>query len=176
MERLDLGTYEVISGKLVVSDPCYAEDLWCCNALENVRNGVWNAHAIYDVDRSYPLVAALSIEHECAESVVADMEEASFAVGVDSGQAGFFDAAHYRNDRVIDPNCTPTEHADLWYDHCCGITLARQQAGTLPFSVVSASGIGDGVYDCYLQRDAAGYVIRAELLFIDSEADDDSDA
>lgn len=53
MERIDLGTFEVISGKLVVSDPCYAEDLWCCNALENVRNGVWNAHAIYDDDRSY---------------------------------------------------------------------------------------------------------------------------
>lgn len=165
-DKLDLGAFEVVSGKLIVSDPCYAEDIWCCNALEAVRNGTWNASVVYDGDLNYPRVAALIVEHESAEGVSKSTEEAAFSVGVDSGQAGFFDAAHYRNERVIDPQCTPAEHADLWYDHCCQITLARQQAGVLPFGAVSSSGYGDGCYDCSIQRDALGDLIRAEIQFI----------
>ena len=171
-DRFDLGTFEVVSGRLIVTDPCYSEDLWCCNALETVRNGTWNAHVVYDGDSSYPHVICLIVEHESAESLPAIMEDAPFSVGVDSGQAGFFDAGHYRDDRIIDPNRTPTEHADLWYDHCCQITLARQQAGVLPYGAVSSSGYGDGCYDCFYQRDAFGYIVRAEILFIDAEAED----
>lgn len=174
-EKLDLGTFEVVSGRLIVTDPCYAENVWCCNALETVRNGTWNAAAVYDGASSYPHVTCLIVEHECAESLPVIMEDAPFSVGVDSGQAGFFDAAHYRGDRAIDPDRTPTEHADLWYDHCCQITLSRQQAGVLPYGAVSCSGYGDGCYDCYYQRDAFGYIVRAEILFIDAEADDMED-
>lgn len=178
-DKLDLGAFEVLSGKLIVSDPCYAEELWCCEALETVHNGTWNACVVYDGDPNYPRVASLIVEHAASSWRPVIMEEAAFSVGVDSGQAGFFDAAHYRNERVIDPQCTPTEHADLWYDHCCQITLARQQAGVLPYGVVSSSGLGDGCYDCYIQRDAFGYLIRAEILFIDTDAcemEDDDDA
>ena len=174
-DRFDLGTFEVVSGRLIVTDPCYSEDLWCCNALETVRNGTWNAYVVYNGADSYPHVVRLIAEHESAEALPVIMEDASFGVGVDSGQAGFFDAAHYRDVRVIDPDCIPTEHADLWYDHCCQITLSRQQAGVLPYGVVSSSGYGDGCYDCYFQRDAFGYVVRAEILFIDIEADNPED-
>lgn len=93
-DQLDLGTFEVVSGRLIVTDPCYSEDLWCCHALETVRNGTWNAHVAYDGDSSYPHVICLIVEHESAESLPAIMEDASFSVGVDSGQAGFFDAGH----------------------------------------------------------------------------------
>lgn len=172
---LDLGTFEVVSGRLIVTDPCYAENIWCCNALETVRNGTWNARVVYDSDSIYPHVTRLIAEHESADSLPELMEDAPFNVGVDSGQAGFFDAAHYRDDRAIAPNCAPTEHADLWYEHCCQITLARQQAGILPYGAVSSSGYGDGCYDCYFQRDAFGYIIRAEILFIDAKAEDSED-
>ena len=49
----------------------------------------------------------------------------------------------------------------------------------LPYGVVSSSGLGDGCYDCYIQRDAFGYLIRAKILFIDTDAcemEDDDDA
>lgn len=165
-DKLDFGTFEVTSGRLIVSDPCYAEDIWCCNTLEAVRNGTWNASVVYDGDPNYPRVAALIVEHECAEGVSKIMEEAAFSVAVDSGQAVFFDASHYRDNQAIDLNCTPTEHAELWYDHCCQISLAEQQAGVLPYGAVSSSGYGDGCYDCLIQRDVFGVLIRTELLFI----------
>lgn len=176
--RFDLGTFEVVSGRMIASDPCYAENLWCCNMLENARNGTWHASIVYDdIAGSWLRVARLTAEHECADALVCSMEDANICVGVDSGQAGFFDAAHYRDDRVIDSCRIPSEQGDLWYGHCCQITLSRQQAGVLPFGVVSSSGYGDGGYDCQIQRDAAGYIVRAEIVFIDAETnEEDEDA
>lgn len=173
--KVALGKFEVHSGRMIVSDPCYAENLWCCNTLETVHNGTWKAYVIYDAADEYQRVVCLIVEHESAESLPEIMEDAPFCVGVDSGQAGFFDAAHYRDDRLIDLHRTSTERADLWYERCCQLTLARQQAGVLPYGTVSSSGYGDGCYDCFYQRDALGYIVRAEILFIDAEADDDDE-
>lgn len=37
----NLGSFDVHSGELIVSDPCYSLGTWCQGKLENVRNGEW---------------------------------------------------------------------------------------------------------------------------------------
>ena len=44
--RLDLGTFDVVSGKLMITDPCYKSDLWCANSVGQVRKGAGNALAV----------------------------------------------------------------------------------------------------------------------------------
>jgi hypothetical protein len=93
---------------------------------------------------------------------------AGFEVGVDSGQAGLFDASHYQDDSII-PNPKPRIYSapsDIWYSHCCDITRSPLGAGVLPYGVVSSSGFGDGGYDCFICRNEYGQIIRAEIEFI----------
>ncbi|EHQ59990.1 hypothetical protein PDENDC454_22369 [Paenibacillus dendritiformis C454] len=43
---IPLGQFEITSGKVVVSDPCYErnENSIIMGVLNNVRNGTWGAH------------------------------------------------------------------------------------------------------------------------------------
>lgn len=43
-------SFEVSSGALRVTDPCYSLDTWCAGQLQNVMNGEWNAHVGYHKD------------------------------------------------------------------------------------------------------------------------------
>ncbi len=46
--EMELGSFEVVSGQLIISDPCYKRGIWCAGTLENVRNGEWNAKVAYE--------------------------------------------------------------------------------------------------------------------------------
>ena len=167
---VSLGSFEVVSEELVVADPCRAPGTWCMGRLKRVRPGHWNAGAsIADAGAWGDRVAMLSVWHEDApEKDELCSGEADFDVGVDSGQVGFFDAAHYRDSSVIDaaPQRSWSDGENLWYDHCCALTLSSTQAGVLPFGAVSASGFGDGGYSCLYYTNSAGEILRAEIAFI----------
>jgi len=45
METQKLGEFNIESGKVVVSDPCYDLDVTCLKVLENVKKGKWIAEA-----------------------------------------------------------------------------------------------------------------------------------
>ena len=93
--------------------------------------------------------------------------EQSFEVGVDSGQAGFFDDAFYQNDTVFEELPAPGfAIGDLWYRHVCDITLSKMSAGVLPYGAVSSSGFGDGGYTCYTHADENGVIDFAFIVFI----------
>lgn len=167
---VSLGEFQVVSGELIVSDPCYEPGTWCMGRLKNMRPGRWNAAAsIADMGVWGERVSHLSVWHEDApESDALTVLEADFTVGVDSGQAGFFDAAHYRDPSVIEPVPAQTwsDGESVWYDRCCELTLSPSQAGVLPFGAVSSSGFGDGGYACFCAANALGEVLRAEIVFI----------
>ena len=167
---LELGSFEVTSGRLVVSDPCYKPGLWCVGELDRVKTGNWNATVEYSDEGDWGIrVARLIARHEDVDDLrKLDRLSATFGVGVDSGQAGFFDAAHFHDPTIIldAPSKTWSEN-DVWYDSCCEITLSKTQAGILPYGVVSASGYGDGCYDCNYYTDKLGNVVAAEIVFID---------
>ena len=96
-ETLDLGTFEMVSSRMAVSDPCYDADVWCRGELENVLPGTWQAYAIKrDKGEWGPRVVRLvAVHREYADTCEFAAELAPFEVGVDSGQAGLIDCLHY---------------------------------------------------------------------------------
>lgn len=184
--------FEVTSGKLVCSDPCYSIPTWCQGIVENVKNGVWGAEINLSDQQDWGMrVASLFVCNEdsfakdntIGEKIFND-EPMNFAAGVDSGQFGFFDFAHYRNDESAKAlelykfsDDYDREEGDTWYRACCNLTLGDEQWGVLPNGVVSSSGFGDGSYDVYGYKDAYGeYVAFAVVFIYDDEGDEYDDA
>ena len=176
----ELGNFNIKS-KMRVSDPCYTPDVWCTGVL-NAKAGTWDAAAlILDNEATGgwgERVAALAVKHgdcpiplsvETINSVVEspfpmesqDWKIADFEVGVDSGQAGFYD-----EDNFVSHNGGQN---DDWYDRMCNITLSREKAGTFSDGVVSRSGYGDGGYPCVHHIGIDGLTDFAFVIFIGDE-------
>lgn len=178
---LELGSFEVISGKLAVSDPCYDTDVWCRGELENCKTGTWDASALekHMGMWRHRICKLIAVHEDYVNSASVHMERAPFEVGVDSGQAGIFDAAHYRDPSVIPDDghkhLFEGEEAEPWYDYCCDITLRDQSAGVLPFGCVSSSGFGDGGYDCFFWRNSEGQIVRVEIEYLPEDEEEDEE-
>lgn len=128
-------------------------------------------------------VSVLSVVHE----EYASRNSLNFSVvpgidiGVDSGQAGFFDDTAYRLN-LADKATSNTKREDMpvfeaFYDKIMGITGTTEQFGVLDFGTVSSTGYGDGGYPLLVARED-GVVIAASIIFIDpneEEEDDDDD-
>ena len=170
---LSIGSFEVASRELIVTDPGYRFGSWFMGALKPVRAGRWNAGiSMVDVGEWGSYVSRLTVWHESAPEIGGLRKvKADFKVGADSGQAGFFDAAHYRKRSSLDaaPTETWSNGKDVWYDRCCEITLGGMQAGVLPHGAVTSSGFGDGSYYCYYFTNESCEILRAEIEFITEE-------
>ena len=176
-KTLELGEFTVLSGRLAVSDPCYDTDVWCRGELENVMNGTWHASAVEMQTGNWGrrIARLIAVHENYADKKMSKGQCVGFEVGVDSGQAGLFDASHYKDDSVIaNPRSgLLNEPGEIWYDHCCRTTQSPASAGVIPYGVVSSSGYGDGGYDCFICRNEYGQIIRAEIEFIPEEEDDE---
>lgn len=175
-----------ISGKMRVSDPCYKPDVWCSGTLDT-EPGIWEAAVLILDDEKTGgwgnRVAVLAAKHEdCSiplETITInsaldklpplskDWGIADFEVGVDSGQAGFYD-----NDNFIARN---GGEDDVWYDKMCDITLSRAQAGVFFDGVVTSSGYGDGGYPCIYHKSIDGKIDFAFIVFIENDEDDEDE-
>lgn len=91
-------TFEMKSGKMRVTDPCYDKKTWCSGVIENVLSGVWFAeNIILDNEQTNGWGnrnGELIVWHKDYDPS-AIIELTSIDVGVDSGQAGFFDDEEY---------------------------------------------------------------------------------
>jgi len=182
--------FEVTSGKIVCSDPCYTADVWCMGVVDNVENGTWVAIADKKTlnmwgERICSLFIGnkkhLEINPKLTDYVFTD-KPLNFTGGVDSGQFGFFDFEDYRNDenakdlKKFDFGAEyDTQSGDTWYRACSDLTLGDESWGVLPKGVVSSSGIGDGSYDVFGYKDAYGKYVAFAVVFIYDDEDEDED-
>ena len=219
-------SFEVKSGALRVTDPCYDMDAWCAGTLEDVKNGKWLAHVGYYIDEGElemirkwhqnkidelqalidaakddgdrkvleiwygqrirelkekdPVegyvgrVAYIAIRHEstiaCTPPYLKNFTESEIHVGVDSGQAGFFDLEPFKaqSETAIENGNynQDTEHGKFYRSICEQTSEGAEQFAIVPFGAASSSGYGDGGYSLYLLRDKDGLVIEAIIVFI----------
>jgi hypothetical protein len=180
--------FQITSGKIVCSDPCYKTDVWCMGIVDNVENGSWIAIADKkDMGDWGERITSLFIGNKqhlernpkLVDYVFED-EPLNFAGGVDSGQFGFFDFANYRNDESAKDlekynfgAGYDIEDGDKWYRACSNLTLGDESWGTLPNGVVSSSGFGDGSYDVYGYKDAYDKYVAFAVVFIYDEEDEE---
>lgn len=182
----ELGQFELTQPCMRVTDPCYGKDTWCCGVIPNCCTGTWTAAiTIDDDDGRAKLLAAMSKDagfdfskfdevwtddrhiHYMADWLVCDFE-----VGVDSGQAGFFDDAYYQDDHVFDGTDAPArDFGSTWYSKCCELTLSGE-AGIIPYGAVSCSGYGDGCYTAIIHKNQQGLVDCVLVSFIADEEEE----
>jgi len=161
--------FTLTSGTLRVSDPCYDRALDAAGIIENARNGRWIGKIdIINAMAWGNRVAELSIVQENYVTASKMWERAPFDVGVDSGQAGFFD----------DSNYPEWSEDNGFYDIICEGTISKDKFAVVPFGIASRTGYGDGLYQCFVAKNVEGEVIAAKIVFIgddeiESELDED---
>jgi hypothetical protein len=182
--------FNVTSGKMVCSDPCYEIPTWCQGVIENVKNGKWAAGvATSDEGSGHERVSHLwvyNLEAAIKDSTIVREIESyrghglPFSGCVDSGQFGFFDFAHYRNDESAKElkkhdfgENYDRESGDEWYRAACELTLGDESWGILPFGAVSSSGYGDGFYMVKGIKDDNGEYVAFCVEYIGQDEDDE---
>lgn len=178
--------FRIESGEMVLSDPAYEIPTWC-QGIVKVANGIWETDIEYVDNRiarlwAYNLDAAID-----NPKIIHGIEEGGcppipFSAGVDSGQFGFFDKLHYRNDESAKDlpkhnfgDNWDNQDGDSWYRSCCELTLSDEQWGILPFGVVSTSGYGDGSYLVEGIKNSNSKYIAIGVTFISEYDDEDND-
>lgn len=154
--------FEVRSGALCATDPCMSLDSPYCGQIPGVKNGIWYAHAGEDrIGIAY--LHARHVDFRPDFSAHLRMDE--IRVGVDAAMAGFFDRDWY---------------AALQQDRDKAEGFCQEQGERLSarrdryivsgdFGVITVSGLGDGVYPCFVQRDDRGSVVSAVIQFLSEE-------
>lgn len=112
-------------------------------------------------------VAYIHVFHESVSprDMTAELDstwvKAGIHVGVDSGQAGFFDFAQYEK------TYRDKKTQEAFYDGICNLTLGKDQFGVNEFGAVSSSGYGDGGYEIHFRSGEDGKVEEAVIIFIE---------
>ena len=177
VEILQIGEFEISSGKMVVSDPCYNRQTWCAKFDVPAKNGVWNASVkmMNEGCWGYKIGSLIAKHQEWPTSYFPITEK--WDLGVDSGQLGFFDNFSYATDvqREID-ECKSIEDISHFYGKCCMATLQHPIAAEIidGSGVVSSSG-GDGSYTAHTQYNNTGELVAIEVVFIKDEEEDEED-
>lgn len=172
-EAVFVGNFECVSGGFIVSDPCYEVNSNVVNRLSNAKKGTWSAYIVQD-DEGVNL--SLTVLHSSVAKLNdSNWDTTNFTVGVDSGQAGVYDEKYFGDDSILskDPQFEfPFEKdGDRWYAFNCDLTLSKIGAGIVPYGAVSASGYGDGGYECLIQKQG-NEIVAVKIIFID-EIDED---
>lgn len=162
---LPLGSFFVTGNKIHVSDPCY--DYHCTGAvtIDNVLSGEYFAFlSLYDMATWGIRSASLSICHVKHKNVAPNIC-ADCLIGVDSGQAGFFDDEYYQQNQGGDFGDINT-----FFELACSLTLSNNRGGIMQdHGVVSETGFGDGFYPLYIGKNADGNIVAASICFIDDD-------
>lgn len=140
----NLGTFEVKSGALFVTDPCYEREVNPKNIVRKVMNGIWEAMVITSDEGSWGIRNGILIAYHEKSSPTGyvNWSRKRFEVGVDSGQAGIYD-----NDKFVG-RIDGDDASEEWYQKNCKLSMSTLSAGVLDGGCISSSGFGDGGYVC----------------------------
>ncbi len=170
---LHVGNFEISSGRVVITDPGYTDDVKTFRGKVAAKTGPWVATIrMSDEKEMGERVAELLVFHQATTASSLQWQDAGFRIGVDSGTAGVFDEIHYRDDGLLPPKSN-LEPGQAWYERFVvdEVWKAKPPAIIVPSGFISASGFGDGGYTCELARGPSGEVEGIRIIFIAEGAD-----
>lgn len=188
-----VGAFVLSQPKMLVSDPCYAKGDYGTAEVNGCKTGKWlssfnvNRYRYeWDTDgvpQEDERVAAIFVRHESIQSnsvfdgivfrdgiirYTAEWNLLSENIGVDSGQAGIFDASKYGDNDLFDAEgCCG--FGDKWYSNCCDLTLKCRGGIVANMGVCAASGFGDGAYSLWGHKDKEGQYDAMVLFFLEDD-------
>lgn len=164
--------YIDLSGKVIVSDPCYKRNS-NYNAKDiTVKPGKYAAYIIKaDVQDWGTRVAYLLVVHDSnikalQSGWVPYDDGMGDGIWVNSGQCGIFDDTIYPQDDV---SVGDYDDESTFYGKCCKLTLGDKKGDILKNGkgVVSSSGFGDGEYELlckYHEGECVALMIDFDLV------------
>ena len=188
-----VGSFILTQPKMIVSDPCYEKDDWCSKLVNDCRVGQYDSYINvnryrYKHDDGHSSndkrVASLFIKHSSATKEVfgtihwveedsgdgfirwrGNWERLSDNIGVDSGQAGFFDYDKYGDNSQF-KTAGKCGFGDKWYSNCCDETLNKHAGIIAKCGVNASSGFGDGCYTVWGHRSRDNKIDAMVLFFL----------
>jgi hypothetical protein len=171
MSKGMIATFNVESGKIMASDPCYSIDVWCQGDVP-ARNGKYYVYITRKTEKGFEHWGERNWEMEIVHEDFAhlrydgsDWEMVDGTFGVDSGTFGFFDYDYYAKYH--------TEKTQRnWYDrNVCNID-GNWNADIDGKGVWCESGYGDGLYGVYAVYEG-DEVVALKVTFIYEDEDED---
>lgn len=157
-------------------DPCYTRDVECAKWDINVKSGEYQYKVEYS-DEIYgwgERVKSLAIFHNSIKISDSNWQlDKTADIGVDSGQAGFFDNSiipvltkeELKNKRSHPSYNYSDENS--FYKKCCNLTGSKNKFGILESkAIVSASGYGDGGYSLYYKKNSENEIVALKIKYI----------
>lgn len=128
--------FEVKSGEIIISDPCYTEATYKQGRLANIRKGRWIAGELTEGGKSF-----LEIRHKdiVVNTPKLKWEEIDGDLVSDSGLIGIFDIFEFKP-------CS-----EQWFRNCCELTKDCK-VGILPKGCVANTVLHEGPFEFYLAR------------------------
>lgn len=167
-----IGHFTVESGKLIVTDPCYStEDVDMQVHLDHAKNGKWSAFISYTDDDIVEAITAYFGEKKASGK----WHVCDRLIGVDSAQAGIFDAAVFRRDESVPGEVENVYGIEMheeglkYYVACSDAVTSDDQGGTLPGGAVAMSGYGDGLYEVSIKYNISKEIVGVKINFSDEE-------
>lgn len=186
-----VGAFVLSQPKMLVSDPGYKKGDFGAAEVNGCKTGEWlssfNVNR-YEWDIGGTLqederVAAIFVRHESIKSdsvfdgisfkngIIRYPQEwnlLSENIGVDSGQAGIFDASKYGDNDLFDAEGR-CGFGDKWYSNCCDLTLEGHGGIVANMGVCAASGFGDGAYALWGHKAKDGQYDAVVLFFLEDD-------
>jgi hypothetical protein len=148
LEKDSVG-FQVTSGKLVISDPCYPRGTWCAGVVERVKNGTW--HATVSMTPEGRALTALCE----GEEYVGTMKKRHFEVGVDSAQLGIFCDSLFPSRKNTNPEFREACRDAYTENLRAGVVLGR---GVVCFT-------DDGSYTAFVGRNKDRLAVAVRIEF-----------
>ena len=179
---LEKGINEVgkikIKDKLVVSDPCYSLDDWTI-ILNDMLEG--NYRCFFERGEGYRIFESWIVhENYCISKD--KIEELKYEIGVDSGQAGYFEYDYFEKNSKLE-EIDKDKYNKEYYDKICDLTYSYfEEIKNKYFSggitqeneaFVTSSGYGDGCYECFVKRNKENKIIAVKIVFIEYDDEDE---
>ncbi len=156
-ELVDIGAFQIETGRVIVSDPSYGFSHKGQILLDGVKNGAWVSRVAYQDRGTWgQRVALLWATHESCKENEHILLDYIDEIYVDSGMAGIFDLEQFGSD------------SHKWFE-LCGKIADGNGAGTIPGGTVSSSGMGDGVYGVYAAIGDDGELFSIQIEFLAEE-------
>jgi hypothetical protein len=167
-----IGHFAVESGKLIVTDPCYStEDMEMQVHLSNVKSGQWKASISYTDDE---VVETLTVFF-AGKKPSGKWHVCDRLIGVDSAQAGIFDAALFGRDESIPGEVENVYGIEMdeeglkYYVACSDKVASDDQGGIIPGGAIAMSGYGDGMYEVSIKYNISKEIVAVMINFSDEE-------
>ena len=166
--------FQIKSGKVNLTDPCYDTSTFCGMYNVPAKNGTWVAElSVLTNAQTFGWgnrVESFEVWHEDVNKHNLNIVPMYADFGVDSGQFGVFDSSTYVGDPRSDKERT-------WYFMVCDLTIGDDMCGVTEDGTgfASRTGYGDGGYEgegAYVN----GELVYFKIVFIaDSDEDDEDD-